>query len=52
MTACYTINDMLSFGGFGDKLFAVATNEDLINLNQMHIYYLTGAGGSTYASSI
>ena len=42
---------MLSFGGSGDKLLAVATSEDLINPNPMHLYYLTGAGGSTYAST-
>ena len=40
---------MLSFGGSGDKLLAVATNEDLINSNAMHLYYLIGAGGSKIA---
>jgi hypothetical protein len=42
---------MLSFGGSGDKLLAVATNEDPINPNPFHIYYLTGVGGLTYPST-
>ena len=42
---------MLSFGGSGDKLIVVATNEDPTNPNPLHIYYFTGAGGSTHPSS-
>ena len=48
----YSINDYLSFGGLGDKLLAVATNEDPINTNYMNLYYFTGAGISTIASSV
>ena len=47
MSVCYTVNDMLSVGGSGDKLLAVATNEDTINSHSMHLYYFTGAGGSS-----
>ena len=43
---------MLSFGGSGDKLIVVATNEDPTNPNPLHIYYFTGAGGSTYPSAV
>jgi hypothetical protein len=42
---------MLSFGGLGDKLLAVGTNEDPINKNCWHIYYLTGAGTDSYPIS-
>jgi len=42
---------MLSFGGLGDKLVAVATNEDTMNMYYMHLYYLTGAGTSSLPTS-
>ena len=42
---------MLSFGGSGDKLIAVATNEDPDNTNYMHLYYLKGAGTSLNPNS-
>ena len=51
MSAYYSINDLISFGGSGDKLLAVATNEDPINTNYMNLYYFTGAGTSALASS-
>lgn len=44
MSVCHTVNDLLSFGGSGEKLLAVATNEDPTNHNFMHLYYFTGAG--------
>ena len=47
MSVCYTVNDMLSFGGSGDKLLAVATNIDLTTANYMNLIYLKGAGGIT-----
>ena len=37
---------MLSFGGSGDKLVAVATNQDAIKMYFMYLYYFTGAGTS------
>jgi hypothetical protein len=42
---------MLSFGGSGDKLLAVATNEDPMNLHSMHLYYFTGAGTGAHPTS-
>ena len=42
---------MLSFGGLGNKLLAVATNEDIINTKYIHLYYFTGAGTSSYPTS-
>jgi len=35
---------LLSFGGSGEKLLAVATNEDQTISNSIHLYYFTGAG--------
>ena len=43
---------MLSFGGSGDKLLGVASNEDLINNNYWNLYYLTGAGTDSYPTSV
>ena len=51
MSVCFTVNDMLSFGGSGDKLLAVATNEDPINPDSMHLYYFTGAGTVAHPTS-
>ena len=42
---------MLSFGGSGNKLLAVATNENTNNPNYMHLYYFTGAGTDSYPTS-
>ena len=42
---------MLSFGGSGDKLLAVATNEDPIVSHSMHFYYFTGAGTGAHPTS-
>jgi hypothetical protein len=47
----YSVNDMLSFGGSGDELFVVSSNEDTVTPNLMHIYYFTGAGISTPPTS-
>ena len=47
MTAIYSVNDALSFGGLGDKLLQVVTNEDTKNPNYIYLIYLTGAGTST-----
>ncbi len=43
----YSVNDMLSFGGSGGKLFVVSTNEDTVIPKLMHIYYFTGTLTST-----
>ena len=45
LTNYYVVNDLLSFGGSGDKLLAVATNIDLTTANYMNLIYLKGAGG-------
>ena len=42
---------MLSFGGSGDNLLAVATNEDTINSHSMHLYYFSGAGTNEHPGS-
>ena len=42
---------MLSFGGSGDKLLVVATNENTNIPNNMHLYYFTGAGTSSNPTS-
>jgi hypothetical protein len=47
LTNYYVVNDLLSFGGSGDKLLAVATNIDLTTANYMNLIYLKGAGGTT-----
>ncbi len=39
LTNYFVVNDLLSFGGLGDKLLAVATNEDLTTTNYIHLIY-------------
>ena len=46
----YSVNDILSFGGSGDKLLVVSTNEHTFTPNFMNIYYFTQAGISTAPS--
>ena len=47
LTNYYVVNNLLSFGGSGDKLLAVATNEDLTNAHYIYLFFLKGAGGSS-----
>ena len=50
MNAIYSVNDALSFGGLGDKLLQVVTNEDTTTPDYMRLIYLTGAGASAIPS--
>jgi hypothetical protein len=51
LNAIYSVNDALSFGGSGDKLLQVLTNEDTINPDYMRLIYLTSAGSSATPST-
>ena len=47
MNNYYVVNDLLSFGGLGDKLLAVATSEDLNTQHYIYLIYMKGAGGTS-----
>ena len=47
MSNYYVVNDLLSFGGLGDKLLAVTTSEDLNTQHFIYLIYMKGAGGTS-----